>query len=106
MATNTVRGSGGYETAAGSIEADETASDVLQCVRGSLVYATVSGTFSATVKLQSSIDGVVWDTIEEYTEPAVREVSCPCEGMLVRFYVDTGDYSSGTIVTNLRQDET
>lgn len=61
---------------------------------------SISGTFSATVFAQRSIDGTNWVDVNAWTVP-VENVGMEPEVMWYRVGVKTGGYTSGSIVVRL-----
>ena len=66
---------------------------------------SISGTFSATVTVQRSIDNATWVDVDTWTAPT-EDYGFEPELMWYRIGVKTGQYTSGTAVVRLgREDE-
>ena len=65
---------------------------------------SISGTFVATVTVQRSHDGVNWHDIDSWTAPA-EEVGFDPEYRSYRVGIKTGDYTSGTVVIRLGEED-
>lgn len=83
-----------------SITAQSTWSDELTIKQLEQIAVSISGTFSATVTLQRKIDGTNWRVVKTYTAAAEETYYADKAGRL-RIGVDTGDYTSGTVVVYL-----
>lgn len=64
---------------------------------------SISGTFSATVTAQRSIDKVNWFDVDSWTAPS-EDVGMDPEVIWYRVGVKTGDFTSGTVVIRVGQD--
>ena len=65
---------------------------------------SISGTFVATVTVQRSYDGTNWHDVDSWTAPA-EEVGFDPEYRLYRVGVKTGNYTSGTVVIRLGEED-
>ena len=65
---------------------------------------SISGTFSATVTVQRSYDGVNWHDVDSFNAPA-EEVGFEPESIPYRIGVKTGNYTSGTVVIRLGEED-
>lgn len=79
-----------------SITAENTFSDAI-APQGGFNFS-LSGTWVGKVHLQRSFDGTTWLDIINYTTPTEEIGDEPENGVLYRFGVKTGNYTSGTIV--------
>jgi len=75
------------------IGAENTFSDALRIKEN--FNLSISGTFSATVTVQRSLDGVTWRDVDTFTAP-IETYGFDPEPFFYRAGVKTGDYSSGT----------
>jgi hypothetical protein len=65
---------------------------------------SLSGTWSATVHLQRSFDsGATWLDVQSLSANAELTGDEPERGVLYRFGVKTGGYTSGTVIGRLSQ---
>jgi hypothetical protein len=65
---------------------------------------SISGTFSATVTVQRSIDNNTWMDVNTYTA-AFEGVGFDPEFMWYRVGVKTGQYTSGTVVVRIGRED-
>ncbi len=85
-----------------SISADNTFSSSVR-LRGKF-NLSLSGTWTATVTVQRSFDdGTIWVDVEDFTENVERVGEEPEVGVLYRFGIKLGNYTSGTVVGRLSQ---
>ncbi len=65
---------------------------------------SLSGTWTATVHLQRSFDqGATWQDVQALSSNAELVGDEPERGVLYRFGVKTGNYTSGTVAGRLSQ---
>lgn len=89
--------------ASGSIAAENTFTTAVQ-LEG-YFNVSISGTFSATVTVQRSINNSTWVDVDSWTAPS-EEYGFEPELMWYRIGVKTGGYTSGTAVVRIgREDE-
>lgn len=89
--------------ASGSIAAQNTFTTAVQ-LEG-YFNVSISGTFSATVTVQRSINNSTWVDVDSWTAPS-EEYGFEPELMWYRIGVKTGGYTSGTAVVRIgREDE-
>ncbi len=85
-----------------SLSADNTFSSSVR-LRGKF-NLSLSGTWTATVTVQRSFDdGTIWVDVEDFTENVERVGEEPEVGVLYRFGIKLGNYTSGTVVGRLSQ---
>jgi hypothetical protein len=84
-----------------TIAAENTFSDPVRVI-GSFNFS-LSGTFSATVVVQRSVDGTTWADVDSFTA-ASEEIGYEPEVMFYRAGVKTGGYTSGSAVVRLAYD--
>lgn len=84
-----------------SIEAENTFTDVV-AISG-YFNLSISGTFSATVTVQRSVDGSTWRDVDTFTAPT-EQVGMDPESLFYRVGVKTGNYTSGTVNVRLGKD--
>lgn len=84
-----------------TIAAENTFSDAVRLI-GHFNFS-LSGTFSATVVVQRSVDGSTWADVDSFTA-ATEEVGYEPEVMYYRAGVKTGGYTSGSAVVRLAYD--
>lgn len=65
---------------------------------------SISGTFSATVTVQRSIDNATWMDVDTWTAPT-EDCGFEPELMWYRIGVKTGGYTSGTAVVRLGRED-
>ncbi len=92
----------GKQTSSASISAQNTWVTALEIDAGQAIVISLSGTWVATVTLQRSFDaGGTWVDYITYTSNASTEVIEARDDVQYRLGVDTGDYTSGTVVAEL-----
>lgn len=84
-----------------TIAAENTFSDPVRLI-GAFNFS-LSGTFSATVTVQRSVDGSTWRDVDTFTAPS-EEVGYEPEVMYYRAGVKTGAFTSGSAVVRLAYD--
>jgi hypothetical protein len=77
------------------VTAENTFTDALDLQQGRTAAISVSGTFSATVTLQRSIDGN-WRDVEDYTTVVEKNYTAGTDEQ-IRVGVKTSNYTSGTV---------
>ena len=95
--------SSGSKSIDATLTAENTFSDPIRLKAGDFKF-TLSGSWSATVHVQSSPDGgTSWnDDPVTYTTNTVQ-IGSAVDGDLYRFGIKTGNYSSGSIVGRIEQ---
>jgi hypothetical protein len=88
--------------ASASITAEDTFTDPVT-LEG-YFNVSISGTFTATVFVQRSIDNSTWVDVEDYTTP-YEGVGFEPEIMYYRIGVKTGGFTSGTIEARLGRED-
>lgn len=84
-----------------SIAAQNTFSDAI-AIHGTF-NLSLSGTWVATVWVQRSYDGTNWMDVKSFTANTEQTGEEPESGLLYRFGVKTGGFTSGTVVGRLSQ---
>ncbi len=84
-----------------SISAQNTFSGTVE-LKG-MYNLSLSGTWVATVHVQRSYDGSTWMDVGQYTGNVELVGTEPEDGVIYRFGVKTGNYTSGPVVGRLSQ---
>ena len=95
----------GQEVSA-SVSAEDNGTGAIRVtgVSGTRIFnINISGTFSATVKLQRSTDDTIWEDVASYTTTVSKSFNDTLNNSILyyRLYVKPGGYTSGTVELEL-----